>query len=442
MVDGWNIDRSRIGWWLLGLALAVAVLFVIHSFIGTFVFGIFIYYATRPVYRRLRRRVRPASLAAAASLLTLALPVLLLMTYTGAIALQEVGKVVRRLRTENALTDINGLWTEIQPFINASSVAQTPDQILANPSGSTDIVRETALSVLQWGGLIGTGLLHLFVMIAIAFYLLRDDHRLSRYTRRQFSDDGGVLEAYARAVDRDFNSIFFGNILNALMTGTIGAAAYNLVNLVAPPALAIPYPTLIGLLAGAASLIPVVGMKLVYFPVAGYLGIRAAIESPELLWFPALFSAVSLVVVDTIPDLVLRPYVSGRDLHVGMVMLAYIFGPLLFGWYGIFLGPMILVLVVHFVRIVLPELIAGEPIRPWAVDPTYLFEPTDPATAGVSQTASDETPRTDAAREAAEMDTTEAESKTKSDGPGATDSESTSDEDGPQSPTGPGTPET
>jgi hypothetical protein len=33
---------------------------------------------------------------------------------------------------------------------------------------------------------------------------------------------------------------------------------------------------------------------------------------------------------------------------------------------------MILVLVVHFAEIVLPELLAGRPIKPWAVDPTYL----------------------------------------------------------------------
>jgi hypothetical protein len=110
--------------------------------------------------------------------------------------------------------------------------------------------------------------------------------------------------------------------------------------------------------------------------VSAYLGVETAMADPAFLWFPAVFFAVSLVVVDTIPDLVLRPYVSGRNLHVGLVMLAYIFGPLLFGWYGIFLGPMILVLVVHFVRIVLPELVAGEHIRPWAVDPTYLYEPT------------------------------------------------------------------
>ncbi|WP_135824404.1 AI-2E family transporter [Halorussus ruber] len=365
MVGGLRIDRARLGWWLVGLALGAAVLFVVYSFIGTFVFGIFLYYATRPVYKRLRRRMRPPSLAAATALVALALPVLLLMAYTGAIALQEFNNIATR-------TDINGLQTTIQPYLDVSTVAQRPGELLSNPDPA--LVSEIGQSALQYLGFIGNAVLHLFVMIAIAFYLLRDDHRLSRFVRRQFSDEGGVIEAYGRAVDRDFNSIFFGNILNALLTGTIGAAAYNTMNLFAP-GVAIPYPTLVGLLTGAASLIPIVGMKLVYFPISAYLGLETALASPALLWFPMLFFAVSLVVVDTIPDLVLRPYVSGRNLHVGLVMLAYIFGPLLFGWYGIFLGPMILVLVVHFVRIVLPELVAGEPIRPWAVDPTYLFEP-------------------------------------------------------------------
>ncbi|WP_276301747.1 AI-2E family transporter [Halorussus lipolyticus] len=370
MVGGMSIDRSRLGWWLVGLALGAAVLYVVYSFIGTFVFGIFLYYATRPVYKRLRRRMRPASLAAGTALLALALPVLLLMAYTGAIALQEFNNIAKK-------TDIDGLQTTIQPYLDVSSVAQRPGELLANPDPA--LVSEIGRSALEYLGFIGNAVLHLFVMIAIAFYLLRDDHRFSRFVRRQFSDEGGVVEAYGRAVDRDFNSIFFGNILNALLTGTIGAAAYNTLNLVAPGSV-IPYPTLVGLLTGAASLIPIVGMKLVYFPISAYLGLETAMNDPALLWFPALFFAVSLVVVDTIPDLVLRPYVSGRNLHVGLVMLAYIFGPLLFGWYGIFLGPMILVLVVHFVRIVLPELVAGEPIRPWAVDPTYLFEPETPTT--------------------------------------------------------------
>jgi predicted PurR-regulated permease PerM len=123
-------------------------------------------------------------------------------------------------------------------------------------------------------------------------------------------------------------------------------------------------------------------MKLVYVPVATYLLAVSAADGFAGAWFVAVFALVSLVVVDTIPDLVLRPYVSGRNLHVGAVMVAYTLGPLLFGWYGIFLLPVLLVLVVHFVRIVLPELVDGEPIRPYVVDPGA-------ATGGADGTAPD-----------------------------------------------------
>ncbi|MEF8853936.1 MAG: AI-2E family transporter, partial [Haloarculaceae archaeon] len=95
-------------------------------------------------------------------------------------------------------------------------------------------------------------------------------------------------------------------------------------------------------------------------------------------------------VVDAIPDFALRPYVSGRSLHVGSVMIAYIAGPLLFGWPGIFLGPMLLVVVFQFVHIVLPELVARGPIQPDALDPdalggggpTRAGEPSTPGEAG------------------------------------------------------------
>ncbi|SIR23468.1 Predicted PurR-regulated permease PerM [Haladaptatus litoreus] len=365
MVSGWNIDKSRAAWWSIGAVLGLATLFVVYSFIGTFVFGLFLYYATRPVYRRLKRRIRPPSLAAGIALLALALPAILLIVYTLAIAVQELTAVAQT-------TNIASLPEPVRQYANVSEIAQHPEQFITNGNNSR-LIEQAFGSTLRYLTFIGNGALHLFVMIAIAFYLLRDDHKLSRWFRRTFSDSEGVLETYIQRVDTDFNSIFFGNILNAFMTGTIGAISYNMLNMVAPAGLGIPYPTVVGLLTGVASLIPVVGMKLVYFPVTVVVGANALMDGgPDVLWFPVVFALVSFVIVDTIPDLVLRPYVSGRNLHVGMVMFAYIFGPLLFGWYGIFLGPMILVLVVHFVEVVLPELIAGRPIQPWAVDPTYI----------------------------------------------------------------------
>jgi predicted PurR-regulated permease PerM len=72
-----RIDRDRLGWWAIALALAVLVGYLLTSFIGTFVFGIFVYYATRPIHKRLRRVIQNRTLAAGVSLVALALPALL-----------------------------------------------------------------------------------------------------------------------------------------------------------------------------------------------------------------------------------------------------------------------------------------------------------------------------------------------------------------------------
>jgi hypothetical protein len=143
----------------------------------------------------------------------------------------------------------------------------------------------------------------------------------------------------------------------------VAAVAFNVLNALSPAALGLPYPTLLGLLTGAASLVPVIGIKLVWIPMLAWLA-AVAFQAGSGYWFVAVFGGVAAVVVDFVPDLVVRPYVSGRDLHLGLVMLAYVFGPLIWGWYGIFLGPMVLVPVVHFGRLVLPELVAGVEIEP------------------------------------------------------------------------------
>ncbi|WP_224335430.1 AI-2E family transporter [Haloprofundus halobius] len=380
-----GIDRSRLGWWFLALLLALALCYVVYSFVGTVVFGLFIYYATRPIFRRLDRRIHPTSLAAAVAMFALVLPALALVGYALLIVLRQLGSVTgnginpERLGLDatvveqlTELTDVRALLSgDLFQYLTASNLQSVLDS-LGSAAGTL--------------AFLGIGLIHLFVMVALAFYLLRDDRKLAEWFQWRIADENSVSVAYLRAVDNDLNSIFFGNILNAAVTGTIGVIAYSALNAFAPPGVAIPAAALIGLLAGVASLIPVVGMKLVYFPVAIYMAVAAFVppSNPGGLWFVAAFAIVSFVVVDTIPDLVLRPYVSGRSLHVGAVMLAYTLGPLLFGWYGIFLMPVLLVLVVHFARIILPELVSGEPIRPHAVDPGWL--PGDPFEAATAQT--------------------------------------------------------
>ena len=387
-----EIDRSRVMWGGLGLVLAGTLVYVAYSFVGTLVFGLFIYYATRPVYRRTRRRVPGRSLAAALALTVVVLPILLLLAYTLGIALQEFNRL-------QGTVDLGPFEQALGPYVDLSRVVENPESLLNDPNVQS-LAGDLADTVLQSLGLVGTGLLHLFVMLAIAFYLLRDGPRLSRWFHRRFDDADGVLAAFSSAVDRDLYRVFSGNIYNALFTGTLGALAYSLLDVAAPASASLPYPALVGLLAGAASLVPVVGMKLVYIPVAAYLFVAQYMSAEPVFWVPTAFVLLSFVVVDTIPDLIVRPMVSGQrpqveyslsppsvrirlagegGLHVGLVMFAYIFGPLLFGWYGLFLGPTVLVVVVHFSRLVLPELLDGRRIQPYAVDPSQLTGGDPPA---------------------------------------------------------------
>jgi predicted PurR-regulated permease PerM len=374
-----EIDRSRAAWLLVGALFGLVVLYVAVTFVGTLVFALFIYYATRPVYQRVRRRVGQPSLAAALALVMLALPAILLLAYALAIGLQE-------LRQFASDTDLGPYEEMLEPYIDVSTVVQDPSSLLNDPN-LMGAVQESLGSALAYAGFIGNGLLHVFVMFAVAFYLLRDGPKLGRWFVERFGDDDGVLETYLREVDHDLYKVFFGNILNAVFTAAIGAIVYSTLAYFAPAQSSMPYPALLGLLTGAASLIPVVGMKLVYVPVTAYLFGAEVLSADPVWWFPVAFAALSFVIVDVIPDLILRPYVSGRDLHVGLVMFAYILGPLVWGWYGIFLGPLVLVFVVHFARLVLPELTRGGPVRPYQVDPD------DPS--GIEDLAQDEDERED-----------------------------------------------
>jgi predicted PurR-regulated permease PerM len=287
----------------------------------------------------------------------------LLLAYAMAIALQELTAYVETV-------DLGPYQDVVEPYLDVSTVVDNPQTLLANV-GDPGALVEPLISALGYLGLVGASLLYLFIAITLAFYLLRDGHRLTGYASL-VDDEKGVLRAYASAVDGNLRTIYFGNILNAFLTGVLGAVTFSLLNLGAPEAFGIPYPALLGILAGAGSLIPVVGMKIVYVPMLLYLAAQAVVTDGG--WgFVTLAAVVSVVVVDTIPDLLLRPYVSGGDLHTGTVMFAYVLGPLIWGWYGLFLGPLVLVVASQFARLILPELLAGTTVQPHPVGPGQLI---------------------------------------------------------------------
>lgn len=376
--DLWATRERAVLFFITLLTFGVLV-YTVWRFVGAIVLGLFLYYVTRPIHSRIAPRFASRTISTTLAIFTITIPVMILVVWTFvAIARALSGFLGSGILGESGLgnlSDLTALTVDIQPIITeflANPAGFPIDELIASLgdggsiSGVLGAVGNTAGSVFNAG-------LLLFGAVIIVFFLVRDDHRIAAWARATVIREGSPLETYLEAVDRDLHKVYFGNILNAVFTGLLGAVTYFALNLIAPEAVRIPEPVLFGLLGGVASLIPVIGIKLVWVPLAIVLVAEALLNNPSALWFPAVFVAVSVVIVDLLPDQFLRPYVSGRSLHVGAVMLAYTFGPLMFGWYGLFLGPLLLVVIVESGRHLVPALTGRTRLDGLASDDT----PTD-----------------------------------------------------------------
>ena len=351
-----EMERQRVAWWLAGLFLLLVVGQFALNFVGTFVFGLFVYYGARPIHERIEDAVGHRGAAATLTLLAIVVPGLALLGYVGLVAIRE-------------------LTIALDPGVLAtlSERSSTPDavrRLIRDPReyltslDNFDAIRNQLIAGLRQLGVLTTGLVHLTLALSMSFFLLRDGDRIDAWFREDIGGDGSVPHAYVSAVDADLQTVYFGNVITVSLVTVLSVLVYNGYNAVVPSAVTIPFPTLLALLTGMATFVPLVVGKLVYVPVTGYLVWLASQNGAELLWAPLSFLVVAFVFLDLLPQAVLRPIISGRSIHTGLVLFAYVLGAAYFGWYGLFLGPLLVVLAVQFLNVVVPELIHGEPLSP------------------------------------------------------------------------------
>ena len=342
------------------------------NFIGAITLGIFIYYCTRPVYNFLRNNNVGKSISAIVAQLTFIVPTMVLLAYTLQILSFEIRsfasdasgtvgdiiesqELVKRVLEEEGLFGLN-INEQISSSENTDidSIGSLFDNV---NSDTIDSILELSVSLVS--DLISSisGLLFtLFIAFALSFYLQRDGDKIKKQMMNVLDYDRDIYE-YMDQLDSDMRVVFLGNIALALGTSVVGATSFYLITILVPGGEILKYPGLIGFLCGVASLIPVVGMKLVYFPLTAILLVVSVIRQPlpEAFLFPVVFFLVGAIVVDMIPDLIARPYLGSLSgVSTSVLLFSYILGPLAFGWYGLFLGPIIFVSAYEFVLIILP----------------------------------------------------------------------------------------
>ena len=370
-----RVFRRRLAAGLLVVGLLLVIAYAVYAFLAVAVFAVFLYYAVRPIFRFLHRFGLSRRVRAVLSLALFGLPFLILIGYAVAIIALEVQAF---LEERGLLADATG---QISEELNIAQLDLAQLETLINGSGSTPGAETVFDSLLGAASAVGGAFVQLLLIVVAVYYMLVDGPRFTRWLLTTY-DDTGILREYVSEVDVELSKAMFGNILTIFVTALMAIVTFYVFNLLVPETIDIPFPALAGALAGVASLIPVIGIKIIYIPITIGLGANAVLaDEPELLAPVVMLAVVSAAVIDFIPDIFVRAKISSEETHDGLLIVSYIVGPALFGFYGLFLAPIILIATTNAATVLLPYALSGIPPGQTTLS-EFADTPSDPSSDG------------------------------------------------------------
>lgn len=288
------------------------------------IFAIFL----NPVYEWFHTHTKRQRVSAVVSIFLLFLCILLPIVFILGSVLQEARVLVKTLQENSTLlNDIPKMISEkAQDYGLPKEVTQFNFQQEAIGLLKT-IIRNLGSSLVYAGSII----LNTFFVAIITFFFLIHKKRISNYLINI-----NIIPRYYFILFQDriielVNGVVRGNLLIVVIQIVIGIIGFLLFGL--------PTPILLGVFYGLLSLIPAIGVAIVWVPVAIIILINQGpiISILFVLWF---------VLTNLTMDNLVAPRIIGRHtkLHQLLIMFSVIGGVQQFGIIGIVLGPVIIAL--------------------------------------------------------------------------------------------------
>jgi len=213
----------------------------------------------------------------------------------------------------------------------------------------TNGIQRMSLSVLSSGasvlGVLARFTADFFFMMIVVFFLFRDGERWAA----GLSSLMPLSPAQTAKLFRNINDTIIGNVYGIVSVGL----AQGILTGIATAIVGLASPLLFSIAAFFASILPVVGAALVWIPAGLYLIFTGA------LWKGIFVLAWGAIVISMVDNLV-RPWVvSGKvELHPLVLMFVILGGVQVFGFLGLFLGPVVVSVLAAVFQMLREELAA------------------------------------------------------------------------------------
>lgn len=188
-------------------------------------------------------------------------------------------------------------------------------------------------------------LLNLFVVFFTLFFFLKDGRSfMSRLAHFLSMKEKKYLFIVSR-LKEIVHGLIYGYLLVAVIQGILGGLGFLIFG--------VQSPLFWGVVMAFLALIPSLGTGLIWFPASLILFLNGIFQnSTGLMVRGILLFVYSLVIVSGIDNILKPKLVGGKaKIHPGIIMVGIFGGILVFGAWGVFLGPLILSLTTVFIDV-------------------------------------------------------------------------------------------
>lgn len=341
---------QKIFFTIVFLVLIFISFLIIKPFLTAVLTGIILSYIFYPVYSKINKKITSKNIS---SLVT-SLLVILILTMPLFFVLNAISKEAYTTYILSKQKMVSGQFTApCEPAEKA--VCQAANYLITKANdpriryyleitikGAATNITNSISNILFSIPLI---LVDIVVILFIMFFLFRDGalfiDKLGRITPLKTEHRERVFKklndmAYA---------VVYGNIVIAIIQGTLGGIGFLVFGL--------PSPFMWGIIMIFASLIPYLGSALIWLPASlmlifnGYLNSDNSLMTKGVLLL--LYGAVIIGMIDNL----LKPKIIGSKggLHPTLVLLGAVGGLKFLGFIGVIIGPIILTMLVAFIKI-------------------------------------------------------------------------------------------
>ncbi len=183
-----------------------------------------------------------------------------------------------------------------------------------------------------------------FIILFIMYYLFIDGENVIEGIKSIIPLQKKNQEILFERVNTITFSVLYGQLITAIIQGTIGGIGFFILGL--------PNPILWGFIMTLLALIPFIGTVLVWGPASIFLVIIGIIDGNNILIIKGvILFFYGLLIISTI-DNIIKPKIIGKkaDVHPLIVLIGIIVGINFFGLIGIILGPLTLSLTITLIK--------------------------------------------------------------------------------------------